>query len=71
MRFNNVEIVPFEPWGLSIGNKQPVNEVMGLGLFHNSRVWINHTDGHHIRQKNVIRITNYSNSQREEIKFTL
>lgn len=38
MRFNNVEIVPFEPWGLSIGNKQPVNEVMGLGLFHNNRV---------------------------------
>ncbi|EIW3594508.1 hypothetical protein MC118_005581 [Salmonella enterica] len=37
MRFNDVEIVPFAPWGLSIGSEQPVNEVMGLGLFRDSR----------------------------------
>lgn len=40
IRFNNVEIVPFEPWGLSIGNNKPVNEVMGLGLFHDRRIMI-------------------------------
>ncbi|SUG59132.1 Uncharacterised protein [Salmonella enterica subsp. arizonae] len=40
IRFNNIEIVPFKPWGLSIGNKRPVNEVMGLGLFHDRRFMV-------------------------------
>lgn len=40
IRFNNIEIVPFKPWGLSIGNKKPVNEVMGLGLFHDRRFMV-------------------------------
>lgn len=36
--FDNVNIVSFKPWGYSIGDKQPVSEVAGLGLFHNRRV---------------------------------
>ncbi|EAT4551307.1 hypothetical protein D1914_22095 [Salmonella enterica] len=40
IRFNNIEIVPFKPGGLSIGNKKPVNEVMGLGLFHDRRFMV-------------------------------
>ncbi|MCW2480887.1 hypothetical protein [Candidatus Symbiopectobacterium sp. NZEC135] len=36
--FYDVEVVSFKPWGLSIGGGQPVNEVLGLGLFHNRRV---------------------------------
>lgn len=40
IRFNDIEIVPFKPWGLSIGNKKPVNEVMGLGLFHDRRFMV-------------------------------
>lgn len=40
IRFNDIEIVPFKPWGLSIGNKKPVNEVMRLGLFHDRRFMV-------------------------------
>ncbi|EEI4449515.1 hypothetical protein ACH8KY_001371 [Salmonella enterica subsp. enterica serovar Braenderup] len=40
IRFNNIEIIPFKPWGLSIGNQKPVNEVMGLGLFHDRRFMV-------------------------------
>lgn len=36
--FYDVELVNFKPWGLSIGGEQPVNEVLGLGIFHNRRV---------------------------------
>lgn len=36
--FDNVEAVSFKPWGLCIGGERPVNEVMGLGLFHDRRV---------------------------------
>ncbi|WP_213989267.1 hypothetical protein [Sodalis sp. dw_96] len=31
--FNNVLAVSFKPWGFSMGDKIPVNEVMGLGIF--------------------------------------
>ncbi|WP_410015789.1 hypothetical protein [Sodalis sp. C49] len=31
--FNNVLAVSFKPWGFSMGDKSPVNEVMGLGIF--------------------------------------
>lgn len=36
--FDNVEMVSFKPWGLSLGGDVPVNEVMGLGLFRERRV---------------------------------
>lgn len=36
--FTDVEAVSFSPWGLSMGGEQPVNEVLGLGLFRDRRV---------------------------------
>ncbi|WP_339544239.1 hypothetical protein [Pseudomonas sp. RA_35y_Pfl2_P32] len=36
--FDNVEVVSFKPWGLSMGGDVPVNEVMGLGIFRERRV---------------------------------
>ncbi|CDM92157.1 hypothetical protein [Xenorhabdus bovienii] len=36
--FDNVEVVGFKPWGLTIGGEQPINEVLGRGMFHNRLV---------------------------------
>lgn len=36
--FDDVEIVSFKPWGWSMGADLPVNEVLGLGVFHGRRV---------------------------------
>jgi hypothetical protein len=36
--FDDVETVSFEPWGLSMGAEQPVNEVLGLGIFRDRQV---------------------------------
>ncbi|ANS41193.1 hypothetical protein [Serratia inhibens] len=38
VRFDDVETVSFKPWGLSVGDDVPVNEVMGLGFFRERRV---------------------------------
>ncbi|CAK9884970.1 MAG: hypothetical protein XXXJIFNMEKO3_01362 [Candidatus Erwinia impunctatus] len=38
--FHDVEAVIFKPWGFSMGGEQPVNEVLGLGIFHGRRVMI-------------------------------
>ncbi|TFZ53055.1 hypothetical protein E5C26_01625 [Serratia proteamaculans] len=38
--FDDVEAVSFKPWGFSMGGEPPVNEVLGLGIFHGRRVMI-------------------------------
>lgn len=36
--FDDVEAVSFKPWGFTMGGEQPVNEVLGLGIFRGRRV---------------------------------
>lgn len=38
--FHNVEAAGFKPWGLTVGGKQPISEVLGLGIFQDQKILI-------------------------------